>query len=183
MAFTTKDVRPVFERTFGATRRFVVKGGIAFAVLTTGEPMFGFVVSAALPRVESCVSLSSHSVPLSVVPPQWFANAVDEFTSSMVDNTQWNYWATLVIASKTLGSNSGRIQLDEHHPFAQHAGVAIPHRARESSRSCESAWGSGGCLHEAWHHARPHLPTGTDHLLVLIAAKPEGMKHGFYTKG
>ena len=117
MAFTTKDVRPVFERTFGATRRFVVKGGVAFAVLTTGEPMFGFVVSAALPRVESCVSLSSHSVPLSVVPPQWFANAVDEFTSSMVDNTH-------VIASKTLGSNSGRIQLDEQHPFAQHTGVA-----------------------------------------------------------
>lgn len=124
MAFTTKDVRPVFERTFGATRRFVVKGGIAFTVLTTGEPMFGFVVSAALPRVESCVSLSSHSVPLSVVPPQWFANAVDEFTSSMVDNTQWNYWATLVVASKTLGSNSGRISLDEQHPFAQHTGVA-----------------------------------------------------------
>lgn len=124
MAFTTKDVRPVFERTFGTTRRFVVKGGIAFAVLTTGEPMFGFVVSAALPRVESCVSLSSHSVPLSVVPPQWFANAVDEFTSSMVDNTQWNYWATLVVASKTLGSNSGRISLDEQHPFAQHTGVA-----------------------------------------------------------
>ena len=124
MAFTSKGVRPVFEAKMGPTRRFVVKGGVAFAVLDSGEPVFGFVVSAAHPRVEPCVRLSSHSVPLSVVPPQWFANAVDEYVPSMVDDTQWNYWATLVIASKTLGSNSGRIQLDEHHPFAQHTGVA-----------------------------------------------------------
>lgn len=124
MAFTTKDVRPVFERHFGATRRFVVKGNVAFAVLETGEPVFGFVGPAALPRVESCVTLNSSPVPLSVVPPQWFANAVDEFTPSMVDNMQWNYWATLVVASKTLGSNSGRISLNEQHPFAQHTGVS-----------------------------------------------------------
>ena len=124
MAFTTKDVRPVFERNFGATRRFVVKGNLAFAVLDSGEPVFGFVnFYGDRIRVESCVTLNSGPVPLSVVPPQWFANAVDEFTPSMVDSAQWNYWGTLVVASKTLGSNSGRISLDEQHPFAQHAGV------------------------------------------------------------
>lgn len=43
MAFTTKDVRPVFEAQMGATRRFVVKGDVAFAVLNSGEPVLGFV--------------------------------------------------------------------------------------------------------------------------------------------
>lgn len=43
MAFTTKDVRPVFEARMGPTRRFVVKGNVAFAVLDSGEPVLGFV--------------------------------------------------------------------------------------------------------------------------------------------
>ena len=43
MAFTTKDVRPVFEARMGPTRRFVVKGDVAFAVLDSGEPVLGFV--------------------------------------------------------------------------------------------------------------------------------------------
>lgn len=101
-------------------RRFVVKGNVAFSIIGTGVPVFGFVVSAARPRVEPCVSLSSTSVPLDVVPPQWFANAVTEFITSMGTETQRNYWTTLVAASKALGSNSGHIQLDEQHPFAQH---------------------------------------------------------------
>jgi hypothetical protein len=121
MAFTTKEVRPVFERNFGATRRFVVKGNLAFAVLEAGEPVFGFVGPAALPRVESCVSLNSHSVPLDVVPPQWFAKVVSERISGMSTEVQRNYWTTLVAASKALGGNSGHIQLGEQHPFAQHA--------------------------------------------------------------
>ena len=123
MTYTTKDIRPVFERDWGIVRRFVVKGNVAFSVIGTGVPVFGFVVSAAKPRVEPCVSLSSTSVPLDVVPPQWFANAVTEFISGMVDEAQRNYWTTLVAASKALGSNSGHVQLDEQHPFAQHTGA------------------------------------------------------------
>lgn len=83
MTYTTKDIRPVFERDWGIVRRFVVKGNVAFSVIGTGVPVFGFVVSAARPRVEPCVSLSSTSVPLDVVPPQWFANAATEFITSM----------------------------------------------------------------------------------------------------
>ena len=69
------------------------------------------------------MSLSSTSVPLDVVPPQWFANAVTEFISGMGDEAQRNYWTALVAASKALGGNSGHIQLDEQHPFAQHTGA------------------------------------------------------------
>ena len=98
MAFTTKDIRPVFERDWGVVRRFVVKGNVAFSVIGTGVPVFGFVVSAARPRVEPCVSLSSTSAPRLL-------------------------WMTLVAASKALGGNSGHIQLDEQHPFAQHTGA------------------------------------------------------------
>lgn len=123
MGFTTKDVRPVFERDWGVVRRFVVKGNIAFAVIGTGVPVFGFVVFATYLRVEPCVSLSSASTPLDVVPPQWFANAATEFISGMGDEAQRNYWTTLVAASKALGGNSGHIQLDEQHPFAQHTGA------------------------------------------------------------
>lgn len=43
MGFTTKDVRPVFEARIGPTRRFVVKGDVAFAVLDSGEPVLGFI--------------------------------------------------------------------------------------------------------------------------------------------
>ena len=123
MTYTTKDIRPVFERDWGIVRRFVVKGNVAFSVIGTCVPVFGFIVSAAKPRVEPCVSLSSTSVPLDVVPPQWFANAATEFISSMGDEAQRNYWTTLVAASKALGGNSGHIQLDEQHPFAQHTGA------------------------------------------------------------
>lgn len=123
MGFTTKDIRPVFESKWGIARRFVVKGNVAFSVIGTGVPVFGFVVSAAKPRVEPCVSLSSTSAPLDVVPPQWFANAVAEFIPGMGTEAQRNYWTTLVAASKALGSNSGHIQLDEQHPFAQHTGA------------------------------------------------------------
>lgn len=123
MTYTTKDIRPVFERDWGIVHRFVVKRNVAFSVIGTGVPVFGFVVSAAKPRVEPCVSLSSTSVPLDVVPPQWFANAVTEFISGMGDEAQRNYWTTLVAASKALGSNSGHVQLDEQHPFAQHTGA------------------------------------------------------------
>lgn len=123
MTYTTKDIRPVFERDWGIVRRFVVKRNVAFSVIGTGVPVFGFVVSAARPRVEPCVSLSSTSVPLDVVPPQWFANAVTEFISGMGDEAQRNYWTALVAASKALGGNSGHIQLDEQHPFAQHTGA------------------------------------------------------------
>lgn len=123
MTYTTKDIRPVFERDWGIVRRFVVKGKVAFSVIGTGVPVFGFVVSAATPRVEPCVSLSNTSTPLDVVPPQWFANAAAEFTPSMGTEAQRNYWTTLVAASKALGGNSGHIQLDERRPFAQHTGA------------------------------------------------------------
>lgn len=120
MGFATKDVRPVFECDWGVVRRFVVKGNVAFAVIGTGVPVFGFVVFSAYLRVEPCVSLSSTSAPLDVVPPQWFANTAAEFISGMGTEAQRNYWTTLVAASKALGGNSGHIQLDEQHPFAQH---------------------------------------------------------------
>ena len=123
MTYTTKDIRPVFERDWGIVRRFVVKGKVAFSVIGTGVPVFGFIVSAATPRVEPCVSLSNTSTPLDVVPPQWFANAAAEFTPSMGTEAQRNYWTTLVAAIKALGGNSGHIQLDEQHPFAQHTGA------------------------------------------------------------
>lgn len=69
------------------------------------------------------MSLSSTSAPLDVVPPQWFANAAAEFIPGMGTEAQRNYWTTLVAASKALGGNSGHIQLDEQHPFAQHTGA------------------------------------------------------------
>ena len=76
MAFTTKDVRPVFEAQMGATRRFVVKGDVAFAVLDLNEPVLGFVnLYGNKIHVDSFVTRNSTPVPLSVVPPQWFANA------------------------------------------------------------------------------------------------------------
>ena len=90
MGFATKDIRPVFERNWGIARRFVVKGNVAFSVIGTGVPVFGFVVSAAKPRVEPCVSLSSTSAPLDVVPPQWFANAAAEFIPGMGTEAQRN---------------------------------------------------------------------------------------------
>lgn len=126
MAFTTKEVRPVFERNFGSTRRFVVKGDVAFAVLATGEPVFGFVACYGLKnvlRVEPCVSINSAPVPLSVVPPQWFANAASKFIPDMGMRTQRDYWTTLVAASKALGGNYGHIHLAKQHPFAQHTGA------------------------------------------------------------
>lgn len=70
MAFTTKDVRPVFEAQMGATRRFVVKGDVAFAVLNSGEPVLGFVnFYGNKIHVESFVTRNSAPVPLSVVHP------------------------------------------------------------------------------------------------------------------
>lgn len=69
------------------------------------------------------MSLSSTSAPLDVVPPQWFAHAAAEFIPGMGTEAQRNYWTTLVAASKALGGNSGHIQLDEQHPFAQHTGA------------------------------------------------------------
>lgn len=124
MAFTTKDVRPVFEAKMGPTRRFVVKGDLAFAVLDSGKPVLGFVnFYGGRIRVESCVTLNSGPVPLSVVPPQWFANAANKFIPHLEMRTQRDYWTTLVAASKALGSNSGHVQLDEQHPFAQHTGA------------------------------------------------------------
>lgn len=123
MTYTTKDIRPVFEQDWGPVCRFVVKGNVAFSVIGSSVPVFGFVVFAAHPRVEPCMSLSSTSTPLDVVPPQWFANAAERFIPSMGTEAQRNYWTTLVAASKALGGNSGHIQLDEQHPFAQHTGA------------------------------------------------------------
>lgn len=40
MTYTTKDIRPVFERDWGIVRRFVVKGNVAFSVIGTGVPVF-----------------------------------------------------------------------------------------------------------------------------------------------
>ena len=128
MAFTTKEVRPVFERNFGSTRRFVVKGDVAFTVLATGEPVFGFVACYGLKnvlRVEPCVSINSAPVPLSVVPPQWFANAASKFIPDMGMHTQRDYWTTLVVTSKALGGNCGTIDLSPQHPFTQ--GTRIAH--------------------------------------------------------
>lgn len=122
--YTTKDVLPVFERDFGATRRFVVKGDLAFAVLDSGEPMFGFVnFYGGRIRVESCVTLNSGPVPLSVVPPPWFANAANKFIPHLEMRTQRDYWTTLIAASKALGGNYGHIHLAKQHPFAQHTGA------------------------------------------------------------
>ena len=139
MGFTTKDVRPVFEREFGATSRFVVKGDVAFAVLGSGEPVFGFVACYGrmnVLRVEPCVSINSAPVPLTVVPPQWFANAVNKFIPGMGDETQRNYWATLIVASKALGGNCGTIDLDSQHPFAQ--GTRIVHFVIRGSKRADA---------------------------------------------
>lgn len=125
MGFTTKDVRPVFEAKMGPTRRFVVKGGIAFAILGSGEPALGFVNFLNMEGIfiESCVTRDSAPVPLSVVPPQWFANAARNCIRYMGTRAQQDWWRTLVTASKALGGNSGHVQLDEQHPFAQHTGA------------------------------------------------------------
>jgi len=124
MSFTTKDVRPAFEAKLGPTRRFVVKGDIAFAVLASDEPVFGSVIfSGGQVCVERCVSLISAPVPLSVIPPQWFTKAASEFIPHMAAGKKRDWWTTLVAASKALGGNCGHIQLDEQHPFAQHTGA------------------------------------------------------------
>lgn len=126
MAFTTKDVRPVFEAKMGPTRRFVVKGDLAFAVLDSGKPVLGVVnFYGGRIRVESCVTLNSGPVPLSVVPPQWFANAANKFIPHLEMRTQRDYWTTLVAASKALGGNYGHIHLAKQHPFAQHTGAVV----------------------------------------------------------
>lgn len=125
MAFTTKDVRPIFEAKMGPTRRFVVKGDVAFAILDSGEPVLGFVnFHDGRIRVESFVTRNSAPVPLSVVPPQWFANAARKFIRYMGTRAQQDWWRTLVAVSKALGGNCGTIDLDSQHPFAQHTRAA-----------------------------------------------------------
>jgi hypothetical protein len=135
MAFTTKDVRPIFECDFGATRKFVVKGDVAFAILDSGEPVLGFVnFYGGRIRVESFVTRNSTPVPLSVVPPQWFANAARKFIRYMGTRAQQDWWRTLTAVSKALSGNCGTIDLDPQHPFAQgtrivHFVVGGPNRA------------------------------------------------------
>lgn len=121
MAFTTKDVRPIFEAKMGLTRRFVVKGDVAFAILDfSGEPVLGFVnFHDGRIRVESFVTCNSAPVPLSVVPPQWFANAARKFIRYMGTRAQQDWWRTLTAVSRALGGNCGTIDLDPQHPFAQ----------------------------------------------------------------
>jgi hypothetical protein len=126
MAFTTKDVRPVFEAKMGPTRRFVVKGDVAFAILDSGEPVLGFVnFYGGRITVESFVTRKSAPVPLNVVPPQWFANAARKFFRYMEMRTQQDWWRTLVVVSRSLSGNCGTIDLDPQHPFAQ--GTRIMH--------------------------------------------------------
>lgn len=120
MGFTTKDVRPVFEREFGATSRFVVKGDVAFAALDSGEPVLGFVnFYGNKIHVESFVTRNSAPVPLSVVTPQWFANAARWCIRYMETRAQRDWWRTLVVVSKVLSGNCGTIDLDSQHPFTQ----------------------------------------------------------------
>lgn len=120
MAFTTKDVCPVFEARMGSTRRFVVKGDVAFAILDSGEPVLGFVnFYGGRISVESFVTRNSAPVSLSVVPPQWFANAARKFIRYMGTRAQQDWWRTLTAVSRALGGNCGTIDLDPQHPFAQ----------------------------------------------------------------
>lgn len=120
MAFTTKDVRPVFEAQMRATRRFVVKGDVAFAVLDSGEPVIGFVnFYGNKIHVESFVTRNSAPVPLSVVPPQWFAKEARWCIRYMETRAQRDWWRTLVVVSKVLSGNCGTIDLDSQHPFTQ----------------------------------------------------------------
>lgn len=120
MGFTTKDVRPVFEARIGPTRRFVVKGDVAFAVLDSGEPVLGFInFYGNKIHVDSFVTRNSAPVPLSVVPPQWFANAGRNLIRYMGTRAQQDWWRTLTAVSRALGGNCGTIDLDPQHPFAQ----------------------------------------------------------------
>lgn len=124
MGFTTKDVRPVFEAQMGLTRRFVVKGDVAFAVLDSGEPVLGFVnFYGNKIHVDSFVTRNSTPVPLSVVPPQWFANAGRNLIRYMGTRAQQDWWRTLVVVSRVLSGNCGTIDLDSQHPFAQGTGI------------------------------------------------------------
>lgn len=124
MGFTTKDVRPVFEAKMGPTRRFVVKGDVAFAVLDLNEPVLGFVnFYGNKIHVDSFVTRNSTTVPLSVVPPQWFANAGRNLIRYMGTRAQQEWWRTLVAVSRVLSGNCGTIDLDSQHPFTQHTGA------------------------------------------------------------
>ena len=125
MAFVTKDVRPVFEAKLGPTRRFVVKGDVAFAILDSGEPVLGFVnFYGGRISVASFVTRNSAPVPLSVVPPQWFANAARKFIRYMGTCAQQDWWRTLTAASRALSGNCGTIDLGSQHPFAQKTRIA-----------------------------------------------------------
>ena len=126
MGFTTKDVRPVFEARMGQTRRFVVKGDVAFGILDSGEPVLGFVnFYGDEIHVDSVVTRNSAPVPLSVVPPQWFANEARWCIRYMETRAQRDWWRTLVVVSKVLSGNCGTIDLDSQHPFTQ--GTRIVH--------------------------------------------------------
>lgn len=124
MIFKTKDARPVFEARMGPTRRFVVKGDVAFAVLNSGEPVLGFVnLYGNKIHVDSFVTRNSAPVPLSVVPPQWFANAGRNLIRYMGTRAQRDWWRSLVVVSRVLSGNCGTIDLDSQHPFAQGTGI------------------------------------------------------------
>ena len=124
MGFTTKDVRPVFEARMGPTRRFVVKGDVAFAVLDSGEPVLGFVnFYGNKIHVDSFVTRNSVPVPLSVVPPQWFTKGAHLFLRHMGTRAQRDWWRTLVVVSKVLSGNCGTIDLGSQHPFTQGARI------------------------------------------------------------